>query len=121
MAKPTDPFDADAPDRETVEEFDELLAAFQDHVDNFVQERELSFGVVSLLATQMSLTMRMFDYVVSAEAPSVDGLQGDLDRYHDDVSQAVAGAKHGAAEFLEAASEALAQAEAQLDAEEKSK
>jgi hypothetical protein len=121
MAKPTDPFDPDAPDQETVEEFDQLLAAFQDHVDNFVQERELSFGVVSLLAAQMCLTMRMFDYVASTEAPSVDGLQGELDRFHDEVSQAVEGAKVAAAEFLEAASEALAQAEAQLDGGEKSK
>src|SRR5262245_13163961 len=121
MAKPTDTFDPEAPDPESVEEFDRLLAAFQDHVDNFVQERELSFGVVSLLAAQMCLTMRMFDYVASAEAPSVDGLQGELDRFHDEVSQAVEGAKAGAAEFLEAASEALAEAAAQLDADEKSR
>ena len=120
MAKPTDPFD-DVPDQETVEEFDRLLAAFQDHVDNFVQERELSFGVVSLLAAQMSLTMRMFDYVASAEKPSVTGLQGELDRFHGELGQAVQGAKQGAADFLEAASEALAEAEAQFDADEKSK
>ena len=121
MAKPTVLFDPDAPDRETIEEFDQLLAAFQDHVDSFVQERELSFGLVSLLATQMALTMRMFDYVATAEPPSVESLQGQIDRFHDEVSQAVEGAKAGAAEFLEAASAALAEAEAQLDAEEKSK
>src|SRR5262245_61541519 len=92
MAKPTEPFDPDAPDQETIEEFDELLAAFQEHVDNFVQERELSFGVVSRLAAQMSLTMRMFDYVASADAPSVKGLQGELDRFHDEMSQAMEGA-----------------------------
>jgi hypothetical protein len=120
MAQPPQP-PLDPVDQETIEEFDQLLAAFQDHVDNFVQERELSFGVVSLLAAQMSLTLRMFDYVASAEAPSAKGLQGELDRFLGELSQAVKGAKQGAAEFLDAANEALAEAEAQLDAEEKSK
>jgi hypothetical protein len=93
------PFD---PAASKVDEQETLNTAFQDHVDAFRHERDLSFGMVSLLALRTSLTARMMDYVTWVEKPSSSGLKRELDRFFRDVEGGVRAAKKGADEFIAA-------------------
>ena len=113
MTKPKQTlFGPEDSDQQVLDEFDKLVLAFQEHVDAFAVERDLTFGVVSLLAAQVAMTMRMFDYAASADEPSAAGLKLELDRYRGEIDNAVSSAKNGAGEFLAIAGEAFAQAEA---------
>jgi hypothetical protein len=99
-------------DQEIEDELEALFMAFQEQAHEFAQERDVSDGMVSLLALRLSLSTRMFDYVMSTEKPSGSGLKLDLDRYRRDVDEAVRAAKKGADDFVAQAKQAIAEAEA---------
>jgi len=112
MAEPKEtPIDPDVPDQESMDEFDALTSAFQDHMDEFAREHDLNYSVLSLLSLRMSLSARMLDYVTEVEKPSGSGLKLQLDRFRRDVDEIVRLARKGADEFVATAKEALAQAE----------
>ena len=51
MAEPKEtPIDPDVPDQESMDEFDALTSAFQEHIDEFAREHDLNYGVLSLLS-----------------------------------------------------------------------
>jgi hypothetical protein len=105
-------FDPDASEQEIADEMEALFMAFHEHVQEFAQERELNDGMVSLLTLRLSLSARMFDYVMSTEQPSGSGLKLELERYRRDVDDAVRAARKGADDFVAKAREAIAEAEA---------
>jgi len=104
-------------DEEWDEEFDELSRKFRQHINDFAEDHDLSFGTLAVLTMEMSLTARMLDYVTSVDKPSNAGLKLELDRYHREVEESVRMAKKGADEFLASTKEALAEARSTRDSD----
>ena len=109
MTEPRDVFDDDVSDQEIADDFDALTKAFHHHVDHFAEEHDLSYGVMSLLSAQISVTMRMLEYMTSVEKPSAGGLKLDLDQYLGELETHVRAAKKHADEFVTVTKQALAE------------
>lgn len=108
----------DNPDEETDEAYDAAFEAHRtalyDMLMTYADEHDLSDGFLSLLASDIGLSLRMVAYASETEKPSVGGLRLDLDRFARELGESVRDAKKYAAEFI---AEAKAARESE-DAEE---
>ena len=104
------PFDQDASAEEV--DYDVVSEALHRIIDEFVLEHELPFDVASIMLLEMSISLRMIDYVVSAEKPSGAGLKLELDRFRRDFVEIIRNARKGAEEFVATAKQSFAAAEA---------
>ena len=109
MKEPKDVFNDDVSDRESADELQALTQAFHEHVDEFGDKHELSYGVMSLLCAQISVTTRMLEYMTSIDKPSAAGLKLDLDRYLREVETHIRSAKKHADEFVTMTKQAMAE------------
>jgi uncharacterized protein (DUF2336 family) len=114
MAGPDEPeFDLDDGD----DEFAVLTEAFHELVDRFAEEHEVSPGVITLLALELSVTNRMAEYLMSVEKPSGSGLKRELERYGREMEHMVRAAKKRADQFVAVSQEAVSQARAEEEGE----
>ena len=117
MAAPDDDQFEDDPELDQfAHEFEERESALHDLVSQFMDEEEIDEAYAAQMLLSLAMKMRMMAYVMEVEKPSVGGLKLDLDRMQQELAQFVREAKKGAAEYLELAKEA--RAEAMGDAEE---
>jgi hypothetical protein len=99
-------------DEEFDEAFDQVRKAFQEHVEEFrAQCADMPYSVLSVLCADMSVTMRMMDYIDSVAKPSALGLKRELDGLLRGFEGTVRLAKKGAEEFVTKAKQAMAEAE----------
>ena len=61
--------DRDLSDEELEDELEAIFKAFNEHVEEFAQDHDLSDGVLSVLMQRMSLSLRMAGYMTSVEKP----------------------------------------------------
>jgi len=109
--------DRDLSDEELEDELEAIFKAFNEHVEEFAQDHDLSDGVLSVLMQRMSLSLRMAGYMTSVEKPSGAGLKLDLDRFRHELDDAIRWAKKGADEYVAMAKQAIAEAEAEDEPE----
>jgi hypothetical protein len=117
MSDTDDSFDDDPEFQEFAKDFDRHRRAIHERISDYMDETELAEGIVAQLLIEAMINMRMADYGMSVEHPSVAGLKLDLDRLRREVEECVREAKKGAPEYIDRVKEARAIAEAE-EAEE---
>ena len=113
-----DLFNGDEPDREAIDEFERLRELLHAHLSEFAEEHDLPNAALSALLLDLAVTARMMDYTLSVEKPSTSGLKLELDRMQREIADFVRDCKRHADEFIEHSKDAIAQARAELEAEE---
>ena len=111
------PLDRDESDLDADDEYERVRELLDAHLSDFAQEHDLSLGAVSLMLFDIGASMRMTDYVLSVEKPSVSGLKLDLDRCQRELDDLVRDCKRGADEFVSKSKEMLREMEAELESE----
>jgi hypothetical protein len=112
--KPPDPDEGDLDEVDDYERMREMLDA---HLSEFAEEHDLSLGAVSLMLFDIGASMRMSDYVLSVEKPSVSGLKLDLDRCQRELDDLLRDCKRGAEEFVSTSKAMLREMEMEHDPE----
>jgi hypothetical protein len=113
MTSPQKPlFDRDSDDQSARGEYEELRVALQQHIDEFIETRELSLAMMALLLMDLSVTARMVDYALSVERPSGSGLKLELDRFRREIDDFTRASKKSADVFIAASRQVLAAEEA---------
>ena len=118
MTQREDDLFGDEPDREAFEEFERLRELLHARISEFADEHDVPDGMLSALLLDLAVTARMMDYTLSVEKPSASGLKLELDRMQRDIADFVRDCKRHADEFIEHSKDAIAQARAELEAEE---
>jgi hypothetical protein len=118
MTQREDDLFGDEPDREAVDEFERMRELLHARISEFADEHDVPDGMLSALLLDLAVTARMMDYTLSVEKPSASGLKLELDRMQRDIADFLRDCKRHADEFIEHSKEAIAQARAELEAEE---
>jgi hypothetical protein len=109
MTNSDDQFDDDL--EAASDDYERLDQALLAHLEEFMDEEGVDEEVLAGLLADAALRMRMAAYAGYAESPSVTGFKLDLDRFARLVEDSIREAKKVAAEFIDAAKTARAQAE----------
>jgi len=113
-----DLFSGDESDREAVDEFERMRELLHARISEFADEHDVPDGMLSALLLDLAVTARMMDYTLSMEKPSASGLKLELDRMQREIADFVRDCKRHADEYIEHSKDAIAQARAELEAEE---
>jgi hypothetical protein len=97
------------------EEFQRLNNILHERVVDFAEDEDVSDEVLPLMLLQLSLSLRMMNYIGSVAKPSAAGLKLDLDRYRRDAEDLIRLMKKDADEFIASAREEIAAAEQEDD------
>ena len=112
----------DRADEESDEAFDAAYethrTALYDMLIDYAEKHDLSDGFISMLASDIGLSLRMVAYASETEKPSVGGLRLDLDRFSRELGESVRDAKKYAAEFIAEAKAAREEEQAEDDGAE---
>jgi hypothetical protein len=100
------------------EEYERLRDLLQARIAEFADEHEIPVGALSPLLLDLAVTTRMTDYALSVEKPSASGLKLDLDRMLREAGDFVRDCKRHADEFIAHTKDAIAQAQAEIDADD---
>jgi len=118
MTQREDDLFGDEPAREAVAEFERIRELLHARMSEFADEHDVPDGMLSALLLDLAVTARMMDYTLSVEKPSASGLKLELDRMQREIADFVRDCKRHADEFIEHSKDAIAQARAELEAEE---
>jgi hypothetical protein len=118
MTQREDDLFGDEPDREAMDEFERMRELLHARISEFADEHDVPDGMLSALLLDLAVTARMMDYTLSVEKPSTSGLKLELDRMQREIADFVRDCKRHADEFIEHSKDAVAQARAELEAEE---
>ena len=118
MTQREDDLFGDEPAREAVAEFERIRELLHARISEFADEHDVPDGMLSALLLDLAVTARMMDYTLSVEKPSASGLKLELDRMQREIADFVRDCKRHADEFIEHSKDAIAQARAELEAEE---
>jgi hypothetical protein len=99
------------------EEYERLRDLLQARISEFADEHDVPVGALSPLLLDLAATTRMTDYALSVEKPSASGLKLELDRMLRDAGEFIRDCKRHAEEFIAHTKDAIAQAQAEIDAE----
>jgi hypothetical protein len=105
------PIDLEAEEQALGDEFDELRELLGQHMDEFIEAHEVPAGMMAQMLMELSISLRMADYVLAVEKPSGSGLRIELDRFGREIADVVRTSKKSADEFVEASKQALAEEE----------
>ena len=118
MTQREDDLFGDEPAREAVAEFERMRERLHARMSEFADEHDVPDGMLSALLLDLAVTARMMDYTLSVEKPSASGLKLELDRMQREIADFVRDCKRHADEYIEHSKDAIAQARAELEAEE---
>ena len=118
MTQREDDLFGDEPDREAMDEFERMRELLHARISEFADEHDVPDGMLSALLLDLAVTARMMDYTLSVEKPSTSGLKLELDRMQREIADFVRDCKRHADEYIEHSKDAIAQARAELEAEE---
>jgi hypothetical protein len=118
MTQREDDLFGDEPDREAVDEFERMRELLHARISEFADQHDVPDGMLSALLLDLAVTARMMDYTLSVEKPSTSGLKLELDRMQREIADFLRDCKRHADEFIEHSKDAIAQARAELEAEE---
>ena len=118
MTQREDDLFGDEPDREAMDEFERKRELLHARISEFADEHDVPDGMLSALLLDLAVTARMMDYTLSVEKPSASGLKLELDRMQREIADFVRDCKRHADEYIEHSKDAIAQARAELEAEE---
>ncbi len=94
-----DLFDDEA-DRDADEELQEHSRAIHELLDAYADEHDLPADVMSPLAFEVGLKLRMVAYCIGTAKPSGSGLKVELDRCRRDLDELIRAHKKSADEFV---------------------
>jgi hypothetical protein len=115
MAGQNDLFDDDVDREEAEDEFQRLREALLAVIEDFIEAEDLDGGTAVELLIDAALSMRMADYGMVTEKPSVAGFKLDLDRFRQDIEGQIRDAKKSAEDYIAMAKEARARQAAEED------
>ena len=119
MADPKSPSsDLEPEEQDAFSEFEQLGKALHDHIEDFVEEHDLSDAVLSALLIEVAVRARMVAYATSVEKPSASGLKLELDRMRREVEDLIREGRKSAEEFIATAKAELAKAQEENDEED---
>jgi hypothetical protein len=104
MTQREDDLFGDEPDREAMDEFERMRELLHARISEFADEHDVPDGMLSALLLDLAVTARMMDYTLSVEQREIADFVRDCKRHAD--------------EFIEHSKDAVAQARAELEAEE---
>jgi hypothetical protein len=103
---------------EASEQYERLRDLLQARISEFADEHDVPVGALSPLLMDLAVTTRMTDYALSVEKPSASGLKLELDRMLREAGEYIRDCKRHAEDFMAHTKDAIAQAQAEIDAED---
>jgi hypothetical protein len=103
---------------EASEQYERLRDLLQARISEFADEHDVPVGALSPLLMDLAVTTRMTDYALSVEKPSASGLKLELDRMLREAGDYIRDCKRHAEDFMAHTKDAIAQAQAEIDAED---
>ncbi len=106
------------PEDAVVDEVEGHIKAVYELVSDYMDDLELSEGLMAHVLLNVGLNMRMVAYVMETDKPSTNGLKIDLDRLRGEFEMLVRESKKGAEDFIATAKAAIAAAETETEGED---
>jgi hypothetical protein len=103
---------------EASEQYERLRDLLQARISEFADEHDVPVGALSPLLMDLAVTTRMTDYALSVEKSSASGLKLELDRMLREAGDYIRDCKRHAEDFMAHTKDAIAQAQAEIDAED---
>jgi hypothetical protein len=98
------------------DEFEALYTEFRALVFDFGDDQSIPTSFLSAMCLSVAIEARMADYVLDTAQPSVSGLRRDLDRMLREFETTLRNAKREAADYVEAAKQAIRERDEDPDA-----
>jgi hypothetical protein len=102
------------------EKLERHRAAIYERIYDYMEEAQISEAYVAQLLVDAMIRMRMAEYGLGVESPSVAGLKLDLDRLRSEVGECVREAKKDAEGYIRHVKDLRARAEDEDEDEENS-
>ncbi len=101
MSSGNDDFELDEEELDAgAQELERHGDAIYSSIKDYIAEHDLPEDVVSGMLLVMAIQLRMVGYAFDTEQPSATGLKLDLDRFRNEMEEAVRAAKKDAEEFI---------------------